>query len=97
MAWQDAVRRFGRPTFLISATANGLWPEVFAELRPGQCAADRPDVVARVFQRKLSRLLDVLRSDTSPLGRAVYVVHTIEYQGRGLPRAHILVRTWREG
>lgn len=43
------VRRFGRPTYFITFTANPSWPEITARLLPGQLTADRPGLVARVL------------------------------------------------
>ena len=84
------VARFGKPDFFITMTANPNWPEVLANLRPGESAADRPDLVARVFQAKLRQLLKLLTRDHF-LGRAVGWTFVVEFQKRGLPHAHILL------
>ena len=84
------VSRFGKPDFFITMTANPSWPEILANLRPGETAADRPDLVARVFHAKLTALLKVLTKDHY-LGRAVGWTFVIEFQKRGLPHAHILL------
>ena len=57
--YQDAmaiVRTCGFPDYFITMTANPAWPEVAAQLRPWETAADRPDIVARVFKSKLDEL-----------------------------------------
>ncbi|KAL0021630.1 hypothetical protein WJX77_001364 [Trebouxia sp. C0004] len=53
--YQDAmavVRVKGKPSLFITMTCNPTWPETQCELLPGQCAKDRPDLVARVFNGK---------------------------------------------
>ena len=56
MNYHDAmaiVRRFGRADFFVTFTANPAWPEITDNLAPGEHAANRPDLVARVFYLKL--------------------------------------------
>ena len=69
--------------FFITATCNPKWEEITRHLLPGQNASDQPVLTARVFQKKLQALIKLLKSDNSPLGRACYLVYTIEYQQRG--------------
>ena len=60
---QDAmtyVRTFGRPDLFITLTCNPQWPEIVKELLPGQVAHDRHDLIARVFQRKVILLIDLM-------------------------------------
>ena len=48
--FQDGMamcREFHKPDFFITMTCNPHWPEIKAELLPGQSAQDRPDIVAR--------------------------------------------------
>jgi hypothetical protein len=76
-------------------------------LLPGQVAFDRPDIVCRVFKLRLQAFLHNLRNGkyfddigTSGSGAAIRLVHrgviyeifVIEYQHRGLPHAHIVVK-----
>jgi len=82
----------GNPTFFITMTCNTAWPEIQSRLRPGQTYADLPVVVARVFKQKLSMLLKTLKSMFINVGRQVYCIHCIEFQKRGLPHTHILVK-----
>eukprot|EP00435_Cladocopium_sp_Y103_P060653 s247_g22.t1 len=84
------VRKHGRPDFFITFTANPQWPEIQANLLPGQIAADRPDLVARVFHIRLKALLKDL-TDLHLLGEALAWSWVIEFQKRGLPHAHILL------
>ena len=90
--YQDAmsiVRAFGRPDLFITFTCNPRWAEIKASLLPHQRAADRPDVVARVFNLKLAQFLDdVVRRRI--FGTVVAHVHVVEFQKRGLPHAHML-------
>ncbi|POM73708.1 Helitron helicase-like protein [Phytophthora palmivora] len=58
-------------------------------IRPGQTASDRPDIVARVFMAKLKSLCKGL--DEGVLGIQAARIHVVEYQKRGLPHAHILL------
>eukprot|EP00959_Pyramimonas_sp_CCMP1952_P446808 9355635-Pyramimonas_sp.AAC.1 len=74
----------GRPDLFITMTANPNWPEIHANLRPGETAANRPDIVARVFHCKLKRLLHEL-TRTRVLGKAVAYTYVVEFQKRGLP------------
>jgi len=62
--YQDSmaiVRHFGKPSLFITFTANPKWIEIQQELLPNQTAADRPDLVARVFNLKLKDLLNQIR------------------------------------
>ena len=44
--------RFGKPTFFATMTTNPKWREIVDNIFPGQTAADRPDIVSRVFSEK---------------------------------------------
>ena len=84
------VARFGKPDFLITMTANPSWKEITSNLRPGETAADRPDLVARVFHGKFQQLLRLLTKEGF-LGKAIAWTWVIEFQKRGLPHAHLLL------
>ena len=84
------VGHFGRPDLFITFTANPKWPEILHHLRNAEEAANRPDLVARVFKLKLDELLHDLL-DGHVLGRVVAWSYVIEFQKRGLPHAHILL------
>ena len=63
--YQDSmaiVRALGPPTLFITVTANPNWPEITCELGPGQTAADRPDIVGRVFKLKTQALVRELKA-----------------------------------
>ena len=85
----ELARRKGAPSFFITLTCNPHWPEITAALRSGQTAADRPDIVVRVFHGRLSKLMAYLKERFA--GRSNYSLRVIEYQMRGLPHAHIVV------
>ena len=89
--YQDSMaiaREFGPASYFITVTANPQWQEIQSALLLGQAANDHPDLVVRVFHKKLSLLLRHLKS---VFGHQVACVHAIEYQKCGLPHAHILL------
>ena len=81
---------YGSPDYFITFTCNPQWPEITSALLPGQIPADRPDVVATVFQLKLNELIDDI-VDKHVLGRVLAYTYTIEFQKRGLPHSHMLI------
>ena len=90
--YQDAmaiVRKFGRPDLFVTFTINPKWPDIQVELMAGQTAQDRPDLVSRVFQLKLSALHEEIKNGL--FGSLAAQLWVIEFQKRGLPHAHILV------
>jgi hypothetical protein len=90
---QDAmtyVRSYGRPDLFITFTCNPAWSEINAELLPGQTPVDRHDLLARVFKRKLTKMMDVI-TKSHIFGETRCWMYSIEWQKRGLPHAHILI------
>ena len=88
------VRAKGRPSLFITMTCNSHWTDITNSLLPGQAPVDRPDIVARVFHAKLKELLHDLTKKhvlVGSHGRVTGYVHTIEFQKRGWPHAHILL------
>ena len=83
---------YGPPTFFVTFTCNGDWPEIRSCLRPGQTYTDIPVVVCRVLKQKLSRLMKILRTMFPNAGRLLYTIQRVEFQKRGLPHAHILLK-----
>ena len=79
----------GAPHLMVTFTANPCWPEVTANLLPHQSGIDRPDLVNRAFKIRLKELLKDLKSKV--FGEQAYIMHVIEYQGRGLVHAHIVI------
>ena len=82
----------GSPTFFITMTCDPNWPEIQSQLRDGQSYVDIPIVVARVFHRRLSLLLQTLKTIFPNAGRIQYCISSVEFQKRGLPHAHILIK-----
>jgi hypothetical protein len=60
--------------------------------RPTDC----PSVIARVFKLKAAMLMKDLREGKVFGSRAVYSMEAVEYQDRGLPHVHILVKMEKE-
>ncbi|GMG25363.1 unnamed protein product [Ambrosiozyma monospora] len=83
------VREFGSPSFFITMTCNPRWPDIINNIPRGQNATDRPDIVARVFKKKLDALIAELTNNAMGTYRGRCWV--VEYQKRGLPHAHILL------
>ncbi|XP_033134461.1 uncharacterized protein LOC117127850 [Brassica rapa] len=93
--YRDAMaicRWYGNPDLFITITANPKWEEVTDHIREAgnENANDRPDIECRVFKMKLQELLKDFQ-DGVFFGPITAVVHTIEFQKRGLPHAHILL------
>ena len=87
------ISEMGHPTVFITVTCNTNWPEIEEKLLPGQTAFDREDIVCIVFKARLSALMFNLRHGHYFGGRTVlFEAMAIEYQHRGLPHAHIVVK-----
>ncbi|CAN1831049.1 ATP-dependent DNA helicase PIF1 [Linum perenne] len=82
--YQDAIsicQFHGNPDLFITFTCNAQWPELvnaFKDIVDSR-SEDKPMLVARVFKMRLS----LLRTFTG--------MHTVEFQKRGLPHAHIVL------
>jgi hypothetical protein len=90
---QDAmtyVRKRGTPDLFITFTCNPNWPEIIAELLPGQVSIDRVDLVARVFKQKVVKMMEVIVK-VQVFGQVACFIYSIEWQKRGLPHMHLLV------
>ena len=85
----ELARRRGAPTFFLTLTCNPRWSEIQAGLLPGQTAADRPDLVVRVFHLRLEKLMRYIKTTWCPNRR--YTIKVIEYQRRGLPHGHVVI------
>ena len=83
---------YGPPTFFVTMTCNTNWPEIQSQLRHGQDFTDIPVVVVRVFKRKITLLEQALKTMFPHAGGLLYCIHSIEFQKRGLPHAHILLK-----
>jgi hypothetical protein len=74
---------------MITATTNVNWPEFAAGLPPGATAITAPAITTRIFKARLERLLHFLKTN---MGGLTYIVRVVEFQKRGLPHAHIVVK-----
>ena len=91
--YQDAIgliQRFGKPHLFITMTTNPDWDEIQQQLKEGETALDRPDIVARVFKLKKQQLIRDIEKEMI-FGKIVARTHTIEFQKRGYPHVHIIV------
>ena len=87
------VEELGSPDFFITGTTNPLWPEIQDRLFAGQSAFDRPDIVVEVFHARLEALIHNIRHGKYFGGRETrYDLRVIEYQHRGLPHFHMVVK-----
>ncbi|KAI9558408.1 hypothetical protein GHT06_015188 [Daphnia sinensis] len=92
-AYQDAMAicgKFDKPVFFHTFTCNPKWREITANIPSHLSAPDRPDIVARVFQRKKIELINDIEK-RQVLGFATARIHVIEFQKRGLPHCHMLI------
>ncbi|XP_071575058.1 uncharacterized protein [Temnothorax nylanderi] len=93
---QDAmtyVRYHGRPDLFITFTCNPKWKDITDALLPGQKTHDRHDIIARVFQLKVKKMMALLNK-SSLFGKVCCYMYSVEWQKRGLPHIHILL--WLE-
>lgn len=91
--YQDSMaiaRHFKKIDIFLTITANPKWPEITRELRPGQSAEDRPDLIARIFKQKKDALMHLI-TRRGIFGRCLAHIEHIEFQMRGLPHCHILL------
>ncbi|PLW20446.1 hypothetical protein PCANC_08313 [Puccinia coronata f. sp. avenae] len=91
--YQDSMaicKKYGPPHLFITMTANPDWPEIRAEIPPGDKAYDHPTVTTRIFHLKAQHLIFQL-TKMRRLGTVIAYVYTIEYQKRGLPQMHLMV------
>ncbi|XP_028053298.1 uncharacterized protein LOC114257721 [Camellia sinensis] len=91
--YQDAmalVQKYRKPDLFLTMTCNPNWPEIKAELLPGQSPHDRPDLLTRVFYSKFDEMkTDILTKNV--LRKVLAYAYVIEYQKRGLPHAHMVI------
>ena len=94
------VSEYGRPSLFITLTCNPNWVEIVEQLLPGQTAFDRGDIVCQVFYRKLETVLHNIRhgkyfkikNRLHQYHKIQFEVRVIEYQRRGLPHVHIVIK-----
>lgn len=89
----SVVSELGNPTLFITLTCNPNWPEIQDRLLQGQTAFDREDIVCQVFKLKLDLVLKNTRTGKYFGNHQVaYIMRVIEYQHRGMPHAHIVLK-----
>ena len=54
---KSIVCTHSKPDLFLTMTANPSWPEVLANLQPGETAQGRPDSVARVSHLKFTAFM----------------------------------------
>jgi hypothetical protein len=86
------AQMFGPPSLFITMMCNPDWPEIKCRLRKGQKANDIPIIVARAFKVRVQRLISILKTR---FGNLVYIIKIIEFQKRGLPHIHIVIKVRR--
>lgn len=82
-------RKFGKPTLFITMTTNPNWQEITSQLLPGQNASDVPQVVVRVFHQKMKHMINILSKAS---GGFQYLIWVVEFQKRGLPHCHMIIK-----
>ena len=81
--YQDSMalaRYYQKVDYFITMTANPHWHEIEESLLTGQTAADRPDIVARVFNLKKDALhllcTSQIRGEVLPAPTSYYCTRT---------------------
>ena len=93
---QDAltyVRQYGSSDLFVTFTCNPKWQEIQEALLRGQKHYHCRDIIARVFNREVKELIDLL-TKRDFFGKVRCHIYSIEWQKRGLPHVHILL--WLE-
>ena len=84
------VRNYGRPDLFVTFTCNPKLQEIQEELLTGQTHSDRHDLLPRVFQQKLIKLMNIVTKNYVFAPTRCWM-YSIEWEKRGLPHAHILI------
>jgi hypothetical protein len=84
--------KLGPPTLFLTFTANSEWAEFRAALRPNESWWHHPHLLCRYFHHRLNELLHDLQEGVSLGVRTSWIVSVVEFQARGMPHAHLLVR-----
>ncbi|KAI9121759.1 hypothetical protein K1719_007149 [Acacia pycnantha] len=81
----------GYPDIFITFTCNPMWPKITRHCdQDGLKPCDRPEILSRIFNLKLHKLMRTLK-DQKIFGSIKADVYTVEFQKRGLPHAHIIL------
>jgi hypothetical protein len=84
-------RIYSKLSLFITITTNPKSLEILCRLAKGQTAADVLVVVCRVFHNHLAVLKKFLCERFSCI---VYTITVVEFQKRGLPHAHLLIKVF---
>ncbi|KAK9671299.1 hypothetical protein RND81_12G020200 [Saponaria officinalis] len=84
------VQKYGKPDLFLTITCNPNWIKIKSELCPGEQAQNRPDLVARIFNAKLTALRKEIMAKKI-FGEVAAMINVVEFQKRGLPHAHFLI------
>ena len=84
------VRRYGKPHLFLTFTCNRKWPEITRELLDHPSKQDpnfRSDLIGRVFNKKLDRLVSLIKGTKKTGYRGVFGKSraTFQTQQRGNP------------
>ena len=82
-------QQYGHPHGFATMTCNANWHEIKENLKDGETALDRPDLVAHVFKLKKQQLIRDLSIEMI-LGKMIARTHSIEFQKREFPHMHII-------
>ena len=83
------VLQIGAPCLFITMTCNPKWKEITDRL-DGALSVDRPDIIVRVFSKKMTEYLDDIYYNQI-YGRCIAYTYCVETQKRGLPHMHLLI------
>jgi hypothetical protein len=87
------VYAMGGPHVFLTFTGNPKWEEIQSNLQYGNAWWNDPVLVCRIFKQKLETLLQGIRDGKYFGGRkSTYLQYVIEFQKRGMPHAHMLIR-----
>nr|GEW50773.1 DNA helicase [Tanacetum cinerariifolium] len=85
-------RVHGNPSFFVTFTYNVNWFEIklYMVSFPELTITNRPDVVDRVFERKVHDYIKFLCNERT-FGDVTAILYIFEFQNQGLPHCHLLI------
>ena len=89
------TQEYGKADAFLTFTCNPQWPEFRDFLNPNERPVDRPDVTVRIFRERWQQLKKDL-FQLHVLGETVAHINVTEFQKRGLPHVHVLLKFKRE-
>ena len=85
------VRKFGKPDLMLALTCNLQWPQITAALLESDKPADRPDILANMFQLKLDALVKEVEVDRTFGEMVACWVEVVSQKDWSRPQANILI------